>query len=92
MSYQQTTYYLQTQMRNEAAQLRAEAAEQRQYTEALEAPIPTGYARIMLRECYGDIIADFYNKPQGVEFITRRAPLGTPRAALLAQLAQGGAA
>lgn len=79
-------------MRNEAAQLRAEAAEKRQYTEAIEAPIPTGYAHIMLRECYGDIIADFYNKPQGVEFVTRRAQLGTPRAALLAQLAQGGAA
>lgn len=79
-------------MQEQAAQLRAEAAEQRQYTEALEAPIPTGYAHIMLRECYGDIIADFYNKPQGVEFVTRRAQLGTERAALLAQLAQGGAA
>jgi hypothetical protein len=91
MSYQQTTYYRQTQMRNEAAQMRQEAAEQRQYTEALEAPIPTGYAHIMLRECYGDIIADFqYFAPMNI--ITRRAPLGTPRATLLAQLAQGGAA
>ena len=78
-------------MQEQAAQVRTEAAEQRQYREALEAPIPTGYAHIMLRECYGDIIADFYDKPQGVEFVTRRATLGTARAALLAQLAQGGA-
>lgn len=78
-------------MQEQAAQVRAEAAEKRQYTEAIEAPIPHGYAHVMVRECYGDIIADFYAKPQGVEFVTRRAPLGTPRAALLAQLAQGGA-
>ena len=92
MSYQQTTYYRQTQMRNEAAQLRAEAAEQRQYTEALDAPIPTGYAYAVLRpNHWGEIIADFqYFAPMNI--ITRRAQLGTERAALLAQLAQGGAA
>ena len=79
-------------MRNEAAQLRAEAAEQRQFTEALEAPIPTGYAYAVLRpNHWGEIIADFqYFAPMNI--ITRRAQLGTERATLLAQLAQGGAA
>lgn len=79
-------------MQEQAAQLRTEAAEQRQCTETLEAPIPTGYAYAVLRQNpWGEIIADFqYFEPMNI--ITRRAPLGTPRAALLAQLAQGGAA
>ena len=78
-------------MQEQAAQVQTEAAEQRQYVEALEAPIPHGYAYAVLRpNPWGEVIADFqYFAP--LTIITRRAQLGTPRAALLAQLAQGGA-
>lgn len=81
-------------MQEQAAQVRQAAAEMAAYTEATQADIPTGYAYAEIRPAlpeWNAVIVDFqYLRPMNI--ITRRATLGTPRAAQLLQLAQGGAA
>lgn len=80
-------------MQEQAAQVRQAAAEQSLAKAMDEADIPTGYAYAEIRPAlpeWNAVIVDFqYLRPMNI--VTLRAPLGTPRAAQLLQLAQGGA-
>lgn len=81
------------QMRNQTLEAQRVAAEQSLAKAMDEADIPTGYAYAEIRPAlpeWNAVIIDFqYLKPMNI--VTLRAPINTPRAAQLLQLAQGGA-
>ena len=83
------------QMRNQTLEAQRVAAEQ-SLAEAMNAAAPpTKYNKAEIRPTpadWGIVIVDFIGVKSRFDCVTLRAPLGTPRAAQLLQLAQGGAA
>jgi len=81
-------YHPRLETGNRLAEIRRFEAEVAEAVRMDKLPIPSEYWRVEYRpNPWGDIIADFY--VNGLEIVTRRAPVGTERAAQL--LAAGGA-